>query len=67
VELGFARNHDPWTGLGLYKNLDLNPGWQSFEEEFVATADDDNAQILFNLGGNAISAEFADVKLSQKE
>ena len=67
VELGFAQNHDPWTGLGLYKSFVLNPGWQKFEEEFVATADDDNAQILFNLGGNAISAEFADVKLSHKE
>ena len=63
VDLGFVMNHDPWTGLGLYKSLDLNPGWQSFEEEFVATADDDNAQILFNLGGNGISAEFGDVKL----
>jgi hypothetical protein len=63
VFLGFARNHDPWSDLGLYKSLDLNPGWQSFQEEFVATADDDNARIFFDLGGNAISPEFADVKL----
>ena len=63
VLLGFARAHEPWTGLGLYKSLVLNPQWNSYQEEFVAIADDDNGKIHFDLGGNTVSAEFADVKL----
>lgn len=64
VMLGFARAHDPWTDLGLYRSIALSPEWHSFQEEFVAAADDDKARILFDLGGNNISAEFSDVKLS---
>lgn len=63
--LGFARAHDPWTDLGLYRSIALSPEWHSFQEEFVATVDDDNARILFDLGGNGIPAEFADVTLSR--
>lgn len=63
VFLGFARAHDPWTDLGLYRSIALSPEWSRFQEEFVATADDDNARILFDLGGSSFSAEFADVKL----
>jgi hypothetical protein len=65
VLLGFARAHAPWTDLGLYRSLVLNPEWHSFQEEFVATADDDNARILFDLGGNGTSAEFAGIKLER--
>lgn len=63
VLVGFARAHDPWTDLGLYRSIGLSPEWRSFQEEFVATADDDKARILFDLGGNNIAAEFSDVKL----
>ena len=63
VFLGFARAHEPWTDLGLYRSLVLNPEWHNFQEEFVAGANDDNARIVFDLGGNPISTEIADVKL----
>lgn len=65
VFLGFARAHAPWTDLGLYRSLALSPEWHSFQEEFVPSADDDNARILFDLGGSNISAEFVDVKLAR--
>jgi len=65
VFLGFARAHDPWTDLGLYRSLALSPEWHNFQEEFVSSADDDNARILFDLGGSSFSAEFADVKLTR--
>lgn len=65
VFVGFARAHEPWTDLGLYRGLAMSPKWQTFQEEFVATADDNNARILFDLGGSDISVEFSDVKLSR--
>ena len=67
ASVGLTRAHEPWTDLGLYRSVLLRPDWQSFEEEFVATADDDNAKIIFDLGGSAISAEFSDVSLLSLE
>lgn len=63
VFLGVARNHNPWTDVGLYRALLLTPEWSSFQEEFMASADDDNVRILFDIGGSKISPEFADLKL----
>jgi glycosyltransferase involved in cell wall biosynthesis/peptidoglycan/xylan/chitin deacetylase (PgdA/CDA1 family) len=57
VNLGFARAHDPWDNLGLYRTLELTPDWQEHSIEFAATADDGNARIHFDLGGNAASIE----------
>jgi peptidoglycan/xylan/chitin deacetylase (PgdA/CDA1 family)/glycosyltransferase involved in cell wall biosynthesis len=64
IFLGFAQAHAPWSGLGLYKSIDLTAEWQDFQEEFLAAADDKDARIHFDLGGNPISVEFAAVRLS---
>ena len=57
--VGFARAHEPWSGLGLYKEIPLTPEWQSFQEEFTAVADDHNGRIHFDLGGSGISVELS--------
>jgi hypothetical protein len=60
---GFARAHDSWTGLGFFRKIGLTPEWQSFQEDFIATADDDNARIHFDVGGSGIPVEFSSVGL----
>jgi glycosyltransferase involved in cell wall biosynthesis len=60
---GVALAHEPWTGLGLYRKIELTPEWQTFEEEFFAVADEDNARIHFDLGDSDVSVEFASVSL----
>jgi hypothetical protein len=63
MALGFAKAHEPWENLGLHKNIELKPEWQNFNTEFVATADDDNACIHFDVGGNDIPVELSDIIL----
>lgn len=50
LNVGFAQNHEPWAGLGWYKRVDLTTGWQSFEETFIVTEDEENARIHFDVG-----------------
>jgi hypothetical protein len=63
IVVGFAKAHAPWTGLGLYSRIELTPKWQSFQENFTAKEDDDNARIHFDLGGSDISVEVSKVNL----
>lgn len=63
IILGVAKAHEPWSGLGLYKRIDLTPQWQSFQEGFLPTADEDNARIHFDLGGSNIAVEVSSVSL----
>lgn len=63
MTLGFAMAHEPWTGLGLYRKIDLTCEWQSFGEYFVAAEDEDNGRIHFDVGGSDISVELASVRL----
>lgn len=63
IILGVAKAHEPWSGLGLYKRIDLTPEWQSFQEGFLPTADEDNARIHFDLAGSNIAVEVSSVSL----
>jgi hypothetical protein len=63
IFVGFAKAHEPWSKLGLWKNIELTPEWRSFQEEFVASANEDKARIQFDVGGSDISVEFSDVSL----
>ena len=57
VILGLAKAHEPWDGLGLYKDIVLTSEWQDFQEEFVPTADEEDARIHFDLGVSDIPIE----------
>ncbi|MEO8370911.1 MAG: glycosyltransferase [Candidatus Solibacter sp.] len=61
--LGVAMAHEPWNGLGLYRSISLGPDWQTFDEEFTATADDENARIHFDLAGDAAAVDLSSVTL----
>ena len=65
IGVGFARAHEPWTSLGLYLVLNLTSEWRTFHEEFLASADDDNARIHFDLGGRNIGVELTSVTMQK--
>jgi hypothetical protein len=61
--VGVAEAHEPWLGLGMYKKIELTSDWQSIQEEFVATADEDNARIHFDMGESDVAVELTAVRL----
>jgi len=61
--VGFAKAYEPWDSLGLFRNVELTTEWRSFQEDFVAIADDDNARIHFDLGDRDVAVEISAVKL----
>lgn len=63
--VGLAKAYAPWSSLGLYTKVTLTPEWQTFREEFVASADDDNARIHFDLGGKSIGVDLTSVVLQR--
>jgi SAM-dependent methyltransferase len=67
IIVGFAKAHEPWDNMGLYRNIELKTEWQNFDIEFVATADVDNARIHFDVGESDISVELSSVSLRSLE
>jgi hypothetical protein len=63
IFVGFARANAPWSNLGLYRKMELTSAWQNFRGDFVATDDDDNGRIHFDVGESDISVELASVSL----
>ena len=63
VGVGVAQGHAPWLNLGYYERLDLNESWQFFQRSFVATADEENGRIQFDLGESIASVELSHIKL----
>jgi len=61
--VGFAKADNPWSNLGLYRTLQLTTDWTDYSEDFVATSDENNARIHFDLGGSGISVELSSVRL----
>jgi hypothetical protein len=63
IYVGVAQAHAPWMGLGLYNEIGLSTEWRDFQREFVASADDDQARIHFDLGTCGVSVDIAKVSL----
>jgi hypothetical protein len=66
ITVGVSQAHEPWQGLGLYKNVDLTPEWKTFEAALVPTADEDNARIHFDVGDSDITVELATIRLRSR-
>ena len=66
IHCGFAKGHAPWNNLGWYRTINLTSEWQSFEEDFVATEDESNARIHFDVGESAIAVEVSSVTLRRQ-
>jgi glycosyltransferase involved in cell wall biosynthesis len=63
IFIGFAQAFAPWSGLGLYGQVELSTEWQTFEQSFVATQDEDAARIHFDMGNSNIPVELSSVTL----
>ena len=66
MTVAVGQAHDPWESLGLYQEVALTSEWQSYEVEFVATGDDDNARVYFDMGGSAVPVEMTVATLHSK-
>jgi hypothetical protein len=51
----------------MYTTVRLTAEWQTFEEEFVALEDDEDARIHFDLGGRAVGVDLTSVVLRAVE
>jgi molybdenum cofactor biosynthesis enzyme MoaA len=58
---------EPWTNLGLYKEIRLGAEWATYDAFFASTESTDDARIYFELGGESPSVEFADLLLARGE
>ena len=63
IGCGFAKGHAPWSNLGWYNTINLTSDWQNFEETFIATEDESNGRIHFDVGVSAIDVEVSSVTL----
>ncbi len=63
VGVGLAQAHEPWANLGFYKKLELTPKWQAFREEFVVSADENDARVHFDMGGSRTAIEISSLSL----
>ena len=63
IDVGFAEAHQPWQNLGWFQTVELTGEWREFRADFVATRNDGNGRIHFDLGGSGESVEFAGVRL----
>lgn len=48
--LGLQQNHEPYSMLGLAREIDLRPEWQTFQMSFPAPADEAEAKLSFSVG-----------------
>ncbi|MFH1719771.1 MAG: carbohydrate binding domain-containing protein, partial [Planctomycetota bacterium] len=62
VGCGVSQAHEPWANLGLSRNVELTPEWQTFRFGFVATADDENARVSFAFGGSKVPIYLANAE-----
>ncbi len=63
VVLGFAKASAPWSNLGLFTKIELLTEWQVYQKTFVASENETNARMHFDLGGSSASVYFDDVVL----
>jgi hypothetical protein len=57
------QHHEPWSNLGLYRNLNLTTEWKEFSFGFEATETDARARLSLTLGGSAGDVFLSGVEL----
>ena len=61
AELVLAQDHEPWEGLGFHQKIQTTSDWQHVGVDFWSHADEPDASLRFDLGGDAIAVEISDV------
>jgi hypothetical protein len=62
--VGVTQAHDPWRDLGFYQTINLTASWSAFRRDFVASATDDRARIIFDVGEDTAGVELGRVILA---
>jgi hypothetical protein len=62
IGCGVSQAHNPWSNLGLSRQVTLKNEWQSFRYGFVAKSNDENTRISFSFGGSNIPVYLANVE-----
>ena len=63
IDFNVGRNHEPWGMLGLVRGVELTKDWRTVRAGFIASGDDNNARVCFQLSGSDAAVELADVQL----
>ena len=57
VSYQVGQAHPPWKGLGLHRDLKVGTEWSQHRESFIADQSEDEAHLVFNLGGSKVPFE----------
>lgn len=63
IQVEVSQNHEPWKRLGIFQTIELKPEWQDFSFEGLVPVTENDARLLFGVGGHNTSVEIADIKL----
>jgi hypothetical protein len=63
ISLNVGQADNPWGNLGLQRTVKLSDQWQEFRAGFAASKSEDNARVVFQVGGSQTTVELADIKL----
>jgi hypothetical protein len=63
ISLNVGQANKPWGNLGLQRTVKLGEAWKEFRAGFAATKSQDNARVVFQVGGSETAVELADIKL----
>ncbi|MBL7222088.1 MAG: carbohydrate binding domain-containing protein, partial [Phycisphaerae bacterium] len=63
ISLNVGQADKPWGNLGLQRTVKLSDEWKEFRAGFAATKSEDNARVVFQVGGSEVGVELADIKL----
>ena len=63
ISLNVGQADSPWGNLGLQRTVKLNNEWEEYRAGFAASKAEDNARVVFQVGGAQIPVELVDVKL----
>jgi len=63
ISLNMSQADKPWGALGLQRTVKLGDEWKEFRAGFAATKTENNARLVFQVGGSSTAVELADIKL----
>lgn len=61
--VGISLAREPWSSLGFYQELELNPEWRNFAAEFVPISDEPNGRLHFDIGCSDAAVEIRGISL----
>lgn len=64
--VALTQNHEPWKALGFAHQIELQPGWNNMQYPVRVDGADEDAKLVFALGGAAAPVEFSDVQISMR-